>query len=110
MNRVLGGSRPHRPTLPDGGDVSDEIWSLVSSSWAHTPSERPSAVTLVRKLSEMIGNTLSHDQPYSSEHVHMIFQDGGSDETAMLKEAAKDELTETLGVSPSGAEREYLVV
>ncbi|TCD70706.1 hypothetical protein EIP91_002082 [Steccherinum ochraceum] len=50
MRAVMKQQRPLRPKLPDGNAIPDGVWTLTSQSWAHTPSERPTAHMLVSTL------------------------------------------------------------
>jgi len=51
---IVKGKRPSRPTLPDGGMVSDELWTLVNFCWAQEPSARPSAKDVVRHMDAIV--------------------------------------------------------
>lgn len=51
VNSVLKGVRPPRPT-ETGQEMTDNLWELVTRSWAEKPNARPSARELVEKLNQ----------------------------------------------------------
>ena len=51
--KVMKDIRPPKPVLPEGREISDDIWSLISSSWTRRPDTRPSAATIVKTLQEI---------------------------------------------------------
>lgn len=51
----MKGVRPSRPSLPDGSEVSQAMWSLMSLSWAHQPPERPSIGVITNFLALLTG-------------------------------------------------------
>ncbi|KAH8103002.1 kinase-like domain-containing protein [Cristinia sonorae] len=44
--RVVSGKRPPRPSPPLAKPISDELWSLTTACWHHTPATRPTASTV----------------------------------------------------------------
>lgn len=54
MRAIMARQRPDRPTLPDGGALSDDVWTMVSLSWAHEPSERPTVLSLLHNLEHIL--------------------------------------------------------
>ncbi|TCD69532.1 hypothetical protein EIP91_007155 [Steccherinum ochraceum] len=55
--RVMKGVRPARPTLSNGDQMSDPMWSLVTACWERYPSQRLSSKKLLRRMKAI----LSHD-------------------------------------------------
>ena len=39
---VLDGTLPPRPTTPQGENMNDDLWNIVSSCLAYDPEDRPS--------------------------------------------------------------------
>ena len=54
MGKIMKEARPPRPRLPDGSYVSDNIWSLMTSAWAHQPSQRPPLNAIIQSLSSIV--------------------------------------------------------
>ncbi|TCD66580.1 hypothetical protein EIP91_001137 [Steccherinum ochraceum] len=69
ISKVVHGGRPPRPKLPDGKDVSDNVWSIVTSCWSHKPRDRPSTTTIVQELDAI---ATSRPTPVSSESLALV--------------------------------------
>lgn len=50
---ALRGVKPKRPSA-QGREVSDELWSLITSCWKNEPSERPDSSQVVRTMQDLI--------------------------------------------------------
>ena len=48
--KIVGGERPPRPPKTTKFGLSDELWAVVQSLWAHEASDRPPLYTLVDLL------------------------------------------------------------
>lgn len=53
-NRIVRGERVDRPTLHEGGLMSDAMWDVTTKCWAQKPHERPSADIVVRKMWDIL--------------------------------------------------------
>ncbi|THH31212.1 hypothetical protein EUX98_g2968 [Antrodiella citrinella] len=53
-NRYIKGKRPPRSSLPNGGDMSDAIWSLLEACWAHNRADRLSSREVVIRLGTLV--------------------------------------------------------
>ncbi|KAJ6550473.1 hypothetical protein DFH09DRAFT_1086733 [Mycena vulgaris] len=49
--KVMGGIRPARP-IPDSTspEITDAIWALIESCWAHEPTKRPSSRQILQEV------------------------------------------------------------
>ncbi|KAH8101642.1 kinase-like domain-containing protein [Cristinia sonorae] len=54
---ILRGYRAPRPTLFEGGSISDTMWSLTTSCWEQRPHLRPSIDSVVNVLATVLRNT-----------------------------------------------------
>lgn len=72
---VVDGKRPARPLLLDGGELSDEVWALISSSWDHEPSLRPSAEEVVRQMEGINALPTSELEPHFDAMTRQINQE-----------------------------------
>ena len=52
IRRIIAGERPSRPSGGKELGLSDELWELVRSAWAHEVGERPSLSEFVDLLKE----------------------------------------------------------
>lgn len=57
MQRVVQGRRPPRPTSPRDLAIPDDLWNVVTQSWAQVASTRPTASDVATSLGKIISPT-----------------------------------------------------
>jgi len=55
--RIVKGVRPPRPSLPDNGTMSEDIWALVTQCWASKPEQRPTTQGVLERMTFIAANT-----------------------------------------------------
>ena len=88
--RYLLGSRPPRPAPPCEEEMSDALWSLTQSCWAHRPCDRPSAHDVTDAL-RRVTRLNSSANPFVT---HVISKDGSKLSSSALKAAPLDDLSQ----------------
>ncbi|THH31371.1 hypothetical protein EUX98_g2806 [Antrodiella citrinella] len=63
--QVMDKQIPPRPRLPDGGEIADELWSLICNCWSHEPAERPTMTEVVKTLEGLVSGE-------SAAAVHLV--------------------------------------
>ncbi|THH32062.1 hypothetical protein EUX98_g2100 [Antrodiella citrinella] len=51
---VISGKRPERPTFDDGGETSEDLWTVISDCWEQNPSRRPNAGEVVYCMASIV--------------------------------------------------------
>ncbi|THH29185.1 hypothetical protein EUX98_g5002 [Antrodiella citrinella] len=51
---VVRGKRPERPKFDDGGEILEDLWTVISDCWEQNPSRRPTAGDVVNRIGVIV--------------------------------------------------------
>jgi len=89
MKKIIDGERPPRPPKGKKLGLSDDLWEVVQSSWAHKAEERPPVSTFLDVLEEVTPDIaalkeLTGFDANSEEHVQELRRMFGYGDNTLL--------------------------